>query len=169
MSNEPYPHPLHRIDFKIEQPPGRLLWMINRIPTWMFKLGMSKWLGKRFVMIVHRGRKSGKLNTVILEWADGDPDSGRVVYVSAYGKSQWYRNLEQAPAVKLITNGKTFLTPRHEFLGPEETEKAVAGYFKRYPGIANFLAKRKQYPYPGPIGTHVGAPIGVAFYLRDPV
>ena len=168
MSNEPYPHPLHRIDFKIEQPPGRLLWMINRIPTWMFKLGMSKWLGKRFVMIVHRGRKSGKLNTVILEWADGDPDSGRVVYVSAYGKSQWYRNLEHASAVRLITNGKTYLTPRHEFLGPEETEKAVAHTSSGIQGSLTSWQNESSTPIPGRLGP-CGAPLGVAFYLKDAV
>ena len=121
-------------------------------------------------MIVHRGRKSGKLNTVILEWADGDPDSGRAAYVSAYGKLQWYRNLEHPSAVRLITNGKTYLTPRHEFLGPAETEKAVAQYFKRYPGIANFLAKRKQYPYPrADWGRLQGRRLASLFISRTPL
>ncbi len=38
MTQQPYPHPLHRIDFRIQQKPGKFLWLINRIPTWMFKL-----------------------------------------------------------------------------------------------------------------------------------
>ncbi len=167
MPQEQYPHPLHRIDFRIQQKPGRLLWLINRIPTWMFKLGLGRLLGKRFAMIVHRGRKTGKLNTVIVETCHGDPDTGKIVFVSAYGnKAQWYLNLQKAPAVKFVMNGKTYLSPRHEFLGPEETEKAVAAYFARYPGIATFLAKRGLYPWPGPIGIHDGAAIGIAFYFK---
>jgi deazaflavin-dependent oxidoreductase (nitroreductase family) len=135
----------------------------------MYKLGMGKLLGKRFAMIVHRGRKTGKLNTVIVENAGGGPDSGFVVFVSAYGnKAQWYLNLEKAPAVKLVTDGRTYLAPQHEILGPEETEKAVATYFKQYPGIANFLASKGQYPWPGPVGNHPGAPIAIAFTLKTP-
>jgi deazaflavin-dependent oxidoreductase (nitroreductase family) len=164
----PSPHPNHRIDFKIEQKPGRLLWAINRIPTWMFQLGLGRLLGNRFAMIVHKGRKTGNHNTVIVETASGDPDTGRVVFVSAYGKkAQWYLNLAKAPAISFPMKGRTWLSPRHEFLGPEETEKAVASYFEHYPGIANFLAKRGFYPWPGPIGTHDEAPIGIAFYLEN--
>lgn len=168
MAINPYPHPKHSLDFRIQQKPGRLLWIINRLPTWMFKLGLGRLLGKRFAMVVHRGRKTGRLNTVIVETCYGDPDEGKVVFVSAYGnKAQWYLNLARSPAVSFHMNGKNYYSPRHEFLGPVETERAVAAYFERYPGIANFLAKHGQYPWPGPVGTHDGAPIGIAFYLTD--
>jgi hypothetical protein len=74
----------------IQHEPGRLLWAINRVPTWMFKLHLGRLFGSRFAMITHRGRKSGAHHTVITETAEGSVQSGRLVYIVAYGtRAQW--------------------------------------------------------------------------------
>ena len=152
----------------IEQEPGRLLWAINRIPTWIFKLRLGRLFGTRFAMITHRGRKSGQPRTVIVETADGSPKSGRVVYIVAYGKrAQWYKNLEAAPAVSLEIAGKVYEQPRHEFLDREGTERAIASYWERYPRIARLLARNGVFFYPGPLHDHPYAPIAVAFDLES--
>jgi deazaflavin-dependent oxidoreductase (nitroreductase family) len=150
----------------IQQEPGRLLWLINRIPTWIFKLRLGRLFRSRFAMITHRGRKSGKPRTVIVETADGSVESGRLVYIVAYGKrAQWYRNLKAAPALSLEIAGRTYREPRHEFLNPEGTEQAIASYWGRYPGIARFLARNGVFFYPGPVADHPDAPTAIAFYL----
>ena len=144
-----------------------MLSAINQIPTWVFKLGMGRLFGSRFAMITHRGRKSGKPRTVIVETADGSIESRRLVYIVAYGKrAQWYRNLTAAPAIRIEIAGHTFESPRHEFLDREGTEAAIASYWRRYPRLAKILARNGVFVYPGPLAAHPHAPIAVAFYLE---
>jgi deazaflavin-dependent oxidoreductase (nitroreductase family) len=150
----------------IEQEPGRLLRAINRLPTWFFKLHLSRLLGSRFAMITHRGRKSGLHHTVITETAEGSVESGRVVYIVAYGtRAQWYKNLKASPAVSIEIAGKVYHAPRHEFLDRRATEHAIASYWEKYPKLAAFLARQGVFFYPGPLADHACAPTSVAFYL----
>lgn len=150
----------------IQQEPGRLLWLINQVPTWVFKLKLGRLFGSRFAMITHRGRKTGAHHTVIIETADGSIDSGRLVYIVAYGtRAQWYKNLKASPAVRIEIAGKVFNAPRHEFLDRAGTEQAIAGYWARYPRLAGFLARNGVFFYPGPLTDHPHAPLAVAFYL----
>lgn len=150
----------------IDQEPGRLLGAVNKFPTAVFKLRLGRLFGGRFAMVTHRGRKSGRPRTVILETADGDVASGRLVYIVAFGKrAQWYKNLEAAPAISIEIAGKVYAEPRHEFLDPEGTERAIGGYWERYPRLARFLARNGVFFYPGPVADHPHAPTAIAFYL----
>ena len=151
----------------IQQEPGRLLWAINLIPTWMFKLRLGRLFGSRFAMITHRGRKSGAHHTVIAETAEGSVDDGRLVYIVAYGiRAQWYKNLKAAPAVSIEIAGKVYHAPRHEFLDRQATEQAIASYWAKYPKLGGLLARNGVFFYPGPIADHPYAPTSVAFYLN---
>jgi deazaflavin-dependent oxidoreductase (nitroreductase family) len=136
----------------IQQEPGKLLWAINRVPTWIFKLRLGRLFGSRFAMITHTGRKSGKPHTVIVETAAGSVESGRLVYIVAYGsRAQWYKNLQNAPAVSIEIAGKIYDAPRHEFLGRGDTEQAIASYWEKYPRLGGFLARHGGFllPWPG--------------------
>lgn len=150
----------------IQQEPGRLLWAINRVPTWIFKLHLGRVFGSRFAMVTHRGRKSGAHHTVVIETAEGSVQSGRLVYIVAYGtRAQWYKNLKASPAVSIEIGGKTYHAPRHEFLDKEATEHAIASYWAKYPKLAGYLARHDVFFYPGPLADHPFAPTSVAFYL----
>jgi deazaflavin-dependent oxidoreductase (nitroreductase family) len=150
----------------IDQAPGRLLAAINQVPTWVFRLHLSRLFGDRFAMITHRGRKSGQPRTVIVETADGSVAEGRLIYIVAFGsQAQWYKNLEAAPAIRIEIAGRVYPEPRHEFLGPEDTKRAIASYWARYPRLARLLARNGVFFYPGPVADHPRAPRAVAFYL----
>jgi deazaflavin-dependent oxidoreductase (nitroreductase family) len=161
-AQEPDPRQITHID----REPGRLLAAINLFPKLIFKLHLGRLYGNRFAMVTHRGRKSGKPRTVILETADGSPESGRLVYIVAYGKrAQWYKNLRAAPAVSLEIRGRVHEQPRHEFLDREGTQRAIESYWRRYPRLARFLARNGVFFYPGPLLDHPDAPTAVVFYL----
>ena len=145
---------------------GRLLWAINRVPTWMFKLRLGGLFRGRFALITHRGRKSGEPRTVIVETAAGSVAEGRVVFIVAYGKrAQWYKNLTAAPAISIEIAWRIYREPRHEFLDAAGTEDAIASYWRRYPRLASLLARNGVFFYPGPLAEHPHAPTAVAFYL----
>jgi|SRR5581483_4616995 deazaflavin-dependent oxidoreductase (nitroreductase family) len=153
--------------FRIQAEPGRLLAAVNRLPSLMFRLRLGRLFGERLAEIVHRGRKTGLPRTVIVELCDGSVASGRLVYVAAYGgNAQWIKNLRASAPVSIQVGGATFDSPRCEFLDPDATRQAVAAYWRRYPKVAAFLAKRKLYPYPGqPLADDPGAPVGLVIHL----
>ena len=146
--------------------PGRLLWVVNHVPTWTIRVGLGRLLGERLAMVVHRGRKTGQPRTVIVELADGSVAQRRLVFVAAYGeRAQWIRNLRQAPPIRIVVAGRTYEAPRLEFLSPDQTADAVASYWRRYPHVARFLAGQGLYPSPGYAPDAPGAPVGIVFHL----
>lgn len=77
----------------------------NRLMLWHWRLGMGPYLNfwpagfGRFIVLVHRGRKSGRLYHTPVNYAEIDG----VVYVAAgFGKTaDWYRNIMAASHVEL--------------------------------------------------------------------
>lgn len=66
----------------------------------MFKARLGFLFGKRFCMLEHKGRKSGKTFQTPLEVVAHDGD--RYVIASGWGPtSDWYRNLQASAAVGL--------------------------------------------------------------------
>lgn len=153
--------------FQVDVKPGRTLAAVNRVPTLIFKLRLGRLFGERLAKIEHRGRKTGLPRTVIVELCDGSVSEGRLVYVAAYGgNAQWVKNLRQSPPISIQVGGRTFQSPRCEFLDREATSRAVQAYWRRYPKVSAFLAKQGRYPYPQqPLGDGPAAPVGIAIHL----
>jgi deazaflavin-dependent oxidoreductase (nitroreductase family) len=98
-------------------------------------------LGKRFLALTHRGRKSGREHQTILEVVLFDPGTKESVVVSAYGMgADWYRNLEAKPALRVRT-GRMDYTPEQRFLGPSEARKAAAEFCRRHPWEARLVPR----------------------------
>lgn len=74
---------------------------MNRLMLWHWRLGMGPYLNfwpsgiGQFIVLVHRGRKSGRIYRTPVNYAEIDGD----VYVTAgFGKvADWYRNLMADP------------------------------------------------------------------------
>jgi deazaflavin-dependent oxidoreductase (nitroreductase family) len=121
--------------------PSPLLQMVFKAPAGLYRIGLGRLLGRRFLALSHRGRKSGRLYETVLEVAIFDPAAQESVVVSAYGtKADWYRNLQAAPAVRIRT-GKLDYAPDHRFLTHEESTAATAEFCRLHPWEAK-LAPR---------------------------
>ncbi|MDG4803790.1 nitroreductase family deazaflavin-dependent oxidoreductase [Micromonospora sp. WMMD980] len=81
----------------------------RRIPRWLarapiplYRNGLGRLLGRRLMMLEHRGRRSGLPRYVVLEVVDREP--GALFLASGYGPaSQWFRNVRADPAVRVWT------------------------------------------------------------------
>jgi deazaflavin-dependent oxidoreductase (nitroreductase family) len=79
-----------------------------------------------------------------------DRDTDESVVLSAWGeKSDWYRNLEAAPALEVRTGGKRYV-PKQRFLAPEENHAIISDYGRRHPLAFRVFARVFGYP---PHGT----------------
>src|SRR5690625_1157096 len=94
---------------------------IARAPIVLYRLGLGGLLGRRFVLLEHRGRRSGQIRQVVLETISVDPDVIHVV--SGYGdESQWLRNVRADPRVRATCGWARPRAGRAQILPPRSEE-----------------------------------------------
>jgi deazaflavin-dependent oxidoreductase (nitroreductase family) len=117
----------------------RIYRLLANAPRWFYRLHLGWLLGHRVVQITHRGRKSGAVRRTILEVLSYDPKSREVLVVSGWeGKTDWYRNIERAPALE-VRIGRVHYRPAQEFLSAEETAQLILALFRKHPREVRFV------------------------------
>jgi deazaflavin-dependent oxidoreductase (nitroreductase family) len=120
-----------------------------RLPVCLYYLHLGWLLGHRFLLLTHKGRKTGRARQTVLEVVLYEPTTRESVVVSAWGaKADWYRNLLEGPAIEVRT-GRERYTPVQRFLTPEEAYAAFVDYELRHPWAARVFAKLFGYPVGG--------------------
>jgi deazaflavin-dependent oxidoreductase (nitroreductase family) len=122
------------------RPKGALLFAF-RLPIYLYRLKLGWSLGHRFLLLIHRGRKSGLLHQTVLEVVRYNPATEESVVLSARGeKADWYRNIEENPTLEVWTAGERY-APKQRFLAPKENEAVISEYARRHPVAFRFLVK----------------------------
>jgi len=123
-----------------DPPRGWLRWFL-RAPIWLYRLKLGWLLGRRFLLLVHRGRKSGKARSTVLEVLRYEPSTDRCVIASGWGtRSQWYRNVVRNPKVR-FTIGLREREGRVTQLPVERAEQELRGYGARHPASLRQLTR----------------------------
>jgi hypothetical protein len=74
-------------------PPPALKWLL-RAPVALYGVRGGWLLGHRFLLLAHRGRRSGRVHRTVLEVVSWSASTREAVVVSGFGHSaQWYRNV----------------------------------------------------------------------------
>jgi len=114
----------------LERPPrpDGLLLVLFKAPVLIYRIGLGRIFGRRFLLLTHEGRRSHILRKTVLEVIKFDRETGESLVISAYGKrADWYRNIMEKPAVGVCTGGECFV-PQQRFLSEEETRWAFLEY-----------------------------------------
>jgi deazaflavin-dependent oxidoreductase (nitroreductase family) len=112
--------------------PGRLLRWSLRAPIALYRLHLGWLLGRRFLLLTHRGRHSGKLHRTLLEVVQYDPRTHECIVAAGWGeRAAWYRNLKANPAVA-VSIGRERYRPIQRFLGPEEADETLRRYQRQH-------------------------------------
>jgi deazaflavin-dependent oxidoreductase (nitroreductase family) len=129
--------------------PSGALRVAFRLPIFLYRFRLGWLLGHRVLLLVHRGRKSGRIRRTPLEVIRYDPATDESIVVSAWGeKSDWYRNIEANRALEVRTGGRSF-TPEQRFLSPEETYAEMTEYERQHPRLARGLSSWLGKPIDG--------------------
>lgn len=113
---------------------------LMRAPLGLYRVGLGWTLGRRFLRLEHRGRRSGVLREAVLE-VSGEID-GSPVIVSGYGTaSDWYRNLVADPRVG-VTWGRRSFPAEARRLEPAEAGEVLRRYRDDHPRAAAILGDR---------------------------
>jgi deazaflavin-dependent oxidoreductase (nitroreductase family) len=126
--------------------PNHALALGLRLPSYLYRLRLGGLLGHRFLLLTHRGRKSGLTRRTPLEVLHYDPHSRESVVLSAWGKkADWYRNIEAGPPLEVETAGERY-SPAVRFLTSEEAYAVITEYAIRHPLAARVLERAFGYP-----------------------
>lgn len=118
----------------VDHAPRGLLRRLLRAPIILYRVRLGWLLGRRFVYVAHRGRRSGQRRETVLEVVRYDPDLPEIFIVSGWGTtSDWYRNLRTSPALEVRLGARRFVAPRQRFLDPEETMMLLRDYQRAHP------------------------------------
>ena len=113
--------------------PTGVLRHVLHLPVYLYRLGLGRLLGHRFLLLTHRGRKSGRAYETVLEVVRYEPSTRETIAVSGRGeKSDWFRNITAHPAPEVRTGSERY-APEQRFLTPEEVYAEIADYERRHP------------------------------------
>ncbi len=118
---------------KFPTPPRGLKALPWRMPIWIYRLGLGGLVGKKFLLLNHTGRKSGKQRQAVLELIQINSETGEYYVVSGFGThSQWYQNITHNPAA-VIQVGNKKMTAIAKQLNSEEASQVILDYTQKYP------------------------------------
>ncbi|MGH3852503.1 MAG: nitroreductase family deazaflavin-dependent oxidoreductase [Pseudonocardiaceae bacterium] len=111
--------------------PGPLARRLLRAPTLLYHWNAGWLFGRRFLLLTHVGRHSGRQYQTMLEVIGTGQASGEVVVIAALGSSaDWYRNVRAHPATE-VAIGRHRFRPVHRTLDEREAAAMLADYERR--------------------------------------
>jgi deazaflavin-dependent oxidoreductase (nitroreductase family) len=113
---------------------------IFKLPILLYRLKLGWMLGNRFMQLTHIGRYSGKVRQTILAVLRFDPATKEILTVSAWKGSDWYYNIQAAPALRVDT-GRIQYQPEQRTLSPEEITTAFIEYRKQHPIFSRIICR----------------------------
>ncbi len=123
----------------LKRPAPRWLKRVAGLPLVLYALGLGRAFGHRFLVVVHRGRRTGSTYRTMLEVVAWDPARREAVVASGWGeRSNWWRNLKAAPAVEVWCAGERFVPEQH-VLSHEERVAVLRDYRREHPLAARLF------------------------------
>ncbi|MFD6856482.1 nitroreductase family deazaflavin-dependent oxidoreductase [Rhodococcus sp. NPDC060090] len=117
-------------------PPTGVRRRLMRLPILLYRWHLGFLLGHRFLLLEHRGRKSGQSRYVVLEVVNHvDTSDGFVVAVGHGARTDWYRNLKADPHAR-VESGREQVAVTAIFLDPDAGADALARYAREHPKTA---------------------------------
>jgi deazaflavin-dependent oxidoreductase (nitroreductase family) len=151
------------------KPQGLLRWGY-RLPIAVYRAHLGWLLGHRFLLLVHQGRKTGKIRRSVLEVVHYDPVTRESAVLSAYGdRADWVRNLLAHPPLKVCTGGDCY-APQYRLLDTDERLVALRIYQRRYRRAFRAVMRFLGHPYDGSeagLQALADSVLMVAFRPRD--
>ena len=117
----------------VRRQPGRLALAVFRLPLPIYRRGWGWLLGHTFLLVVHAGRRTGKLHSTVAMALTHDPKTHEAVICSVWGENtDWVRNIRARPAVQ-VQIGRESFTPEQRFLSNDESFAVAVEFRRRHP------------------------------------
>jgi deazaflavin-dependent oxidoreductase (nitroreductase family) len=112
-------------------PPGGFLRWLLGMPALLYRAHLGWMLGHRFLLLVHRGRRSGRRYETVLEVVRHDRSTRESTVVAGWGRrTAWLHNVEAGGAIEVRT-GRDRYSPAIRRLDVDEALAVVGEYERR--------------------------------------
>lgn len=128
--------------------PHPLLRPLFRAPALLYRLGLGRLLGRRFLLLEHRGRTTGRLRRTPLEVVRWDAGRREATVSLCVGRAR--RLVSQHPrrvAAAVRIAGERWRTPSHRVLTPDETLALPERYRREHRLAARAIAFAFGWPF----------------------
>lgn len=130
---------------------NRRNWLLHaflRVPLLLYRTPFRYLLGRWYLVVKHRGRRTGKVYSTVLDIQHIDKDTGDIYVSSGWGTgADWWRNLKASPALEVRIGGKRFV-PEQRFLDKDEACKIRRLVWKKHPIMSRITLLTTNYPSP---------------------
>jgi len=131
-----------------QKPTGVFKWFL-KTPGLLFRAKLGFLFGDRFLMITHKGRKSGNTFHTPLEVVVHAADTSEYIVCSGTGpNADWYRNITAEPVASIQVKNRVW-APSQRFLESTEAADRFADYEQRHPKAAAKLLDSMGQSYDG--------------------
>lgn len=131
------------------QPPRGWTRAFYRAPILIYRIGLGGLLGRRFLLLHHLGRHTGKPRRAVLEVMGRDSATGACIVACGFGEqTHWLRNLMAQPDARIELGWKG-IDVRAERLAPADAEREMVEYGRRTPRAARLVAGLIGYEHDG--------------------
>jgi len=102
-------------------------------------------MGKKFLLLTHLGRKTGKQRQTVLEVIEIKPETAEYFVVSGFGKrSDWYQNIQFNPSVVIQVGSRKMIATARQ-LDPDQAGQTILSYAQQYPKNLKILSSVMGY------------------------
>ena len=130
---------------RIVPPPKGLSRFLYRLPIQLYRIGLGGLFGSRFLLLRHKGRKTGLPREAVIEIIQQDEGGDRTFVVAAWGeRSDWYQNIQAHPRV-VICIGRKCREVLARTLPVDEARTLLLNYANRHPTAARSLSRLLGY------------------------
>lgn len=120
-------------------PPKGFVRFLARLPILIYRVGLGRLLGHRFLMLHHVGRKSGKPRKVVLEVLRHQPADGSYLIASGWGeRADWYKNLKASKITEIEVAGQK-IPVMASFLSDSQAREELEIYAQAHPWACRML------------------------------
>lgn len=118
---------------------GRPVRFLLRAPVSLYRWRCGWLLGRRFLLLIHTGRRTGQHYETVLEVMEIRETPREFVVMSGFGpNANWLRNIQATPGEEIVIGRERFVAA-HRFLTPAEGAGVIARYEVHHPLIAPLI------------------------------
>jgi deazaflavin-dependent oxidoreductase (nitroreductase family) len=111
-----------------------------RLPVLIDRAGLGRFLGHRFIIVEHEGRRTGRVHRTPLEVIAHDRNNDELMVIAAWRRRpDWLVNIEARPARAVRVAGRRHVQPRQRLLTPDERLDVLAAYGVAHPRALRLL------------------------------
>jgi len=114
-------------------------------PIILYRLRLGFLLGHRFLVLVHRGKRTGRIRHTVLEVLRYDQAKREAVVVSGWGRrAAWFHNITSEPALQVWIAGERY-RPSQRILSTDEAIATLEEYAQTHRPV-RWIAPRIGFP-----------------------